>query len=226
MRTEKTLVGQVLASELESDAPEQSRRVRFVAKLTSELGVVLLILLAVEGISVPATRQLFTWHIVVGVLIIPVLAAKIAVTSYRFLLYYSKTLDFQKAGPPWTPLRVAAPLIIVATIALMASGVMLLIQGPNLGNHLWSTVHRASFIVWFALMAVHVLAYVRRASTTTYKDLIRLRSKDSKRTEDIWFRIIIVTVTVAVGVGLSTRFGTSIAQWHAFFSTLGSFVHH
>ena len=208
----------VLESSLESDEADHSRRVQFVARLTSMLGVIIFILLAVEGVTVPLVSQLFTWHVVVGVILIPVMSAKIIVTSYRFALYYARSSDFKRAGPPWMPLRVIGPLVIVTTVVMMASGVMLMVVGPASAHRaLWFTLHRASFIAWFVLMAAHVLAYLRRASNVTFRDFRRLRSFSPSVSTDTWYRVMIVSVTVAMGIGLSLRFGQLIAPWiHAF----------
>jgi hypothetical protein len=218
----------VLEADLESDHDSHSRRVNFVARLTSLLGIVLLFLLAVEGVSVPLVSQLFTWHVVVGVILIPVMTAKIAVTSYRFALYYVKTPDFKRAGPPWMPLRIIGPFVVMSTVIMMASGVMLMVVGPYSSQRsLWFTLHRASFILWFGLMAIHVLSYSLRAANVSWRDLRRIRSLSPTVSTDSWYRVMIVIVTIAVGVGLATRFGTEIHLWiQAFQSPVLQHLHH
>lgn len=204
----------VLSTELESDAPDNSRRVHFVARLTSLLGVTLFVLLAIEGVSIPFISQLFTWHVVVGILLIPIMAAKIIVTSYRFALYYARSADFKKAGPPWTPLRVIGPLLVITTVIMMVSGVMLMVVGPyGSARNLWFIIHRASFIAWFAFMALHVLAYLLRASNTSLADLRRLRSLAPSVSTDAWYRLMILTVTLGLGIGLASHFGPLITPW-------------
>lgn len=204
----------VFARELDSDAGEHSRRVQFVARLTSLLGVLLFALLAVEGVTIPFTGQLLTWHVVVGVVLIPVMGAKIIVTSYRFVLYYTKRLDFKKAGPPWMPLRIIGPLVIITTFTMMLSGVALMVVGPyGATRGLWFSVHRASFIAWFVFTAIHVLAYVLRASNVSAKDLRRLASTSDLVSRDSWYRFIIVVVVLAVGIGLGSRFGPLVHPW-------------
>jgi hypothetical protein len=208
------VINTVLTTELESDLPGNSRRVQFVARLTSLLGVALFVLLAVEGVSVPFTGQLLTWHVVVGIMLIPLMSAKIIVTSYRFVLYYSRRVDFKKAGPPWMPLRILGPLLIVATVVMMTSGVALVVVGPSATSEgLWFAIHRDSFIAWFIFMAVHVLAYVLRASSVSLRDLRRLRSTTAEVTQDTWYRVMIVVVVLGIGIGLSSRFGPMIHVW-------------
>ncbi len=217
--TSESVIENVLATDIEGDKPDHSRRVRFVARLTSLLGVVLFFLLAVEGISVPFVGELLTWHVVIGVILIPVMTAKIVVTSYRFALYYARSLDFEKAGPPWMPLRVVGPLLVVSTVGLMVSGVALMIVGPHSSSvNLWILVHRAAFIAWFVFTAIHVASYLRRASTVSWKDFRNLSVGDSLMSADSWYRFIIVVVTVGIGIGLATKFGQLTAPWVAYFA--------
>ena len=98
--TTENLLQNAISSELDGASPDNSRRVQFIAKLTSLLGIALFILLALEGISVPFVGELTTWHVVIGVILIPVMTAKIVVTLFRFTFYYARSLDFKKAGPP------------------------------------------------------------------------------------------------------------------------------
>ncbi len=208
------VVNTVLTTELESDLPGNSRRVQFVARLTSLLGVALFVLLAIEGISVPFTGQLLAWHVVVGIMLIPLMSAKIVVTSYRFVLYYTRRVDFKKAGPPWMPLRIIGPLLIASTVVMMSSGVALIVVGPSSSSEgLWFALHRDSFIAWFIFTAIHVLAYVLRASSVSLRDLRRLRATTTELTQDTWYRVMIVVVVLGIGIGLSSRFGPMIHVW-------------
>jgi hypothetical protein len=63
-------------------------------------------------------------------------------------------------GPPVLPLRLLAPLVVAATLAVFATGVALLAVGP--GGGLLVGLHKASFVVWLAAAGLHVLAHVRR----------------------------------------------------------------
>jgi hypothetical protein len=57
------------------------------ARLTALTGVVLLVLLAIEGFTLLSLRAMLSWHIFVGVLVVPVVALKVASTGYRFFRY-------------------------------------------------------------------------------------------------------------------------------------------
>jgi hypothetical protein len=129
-------------------------------RLTAATGGLLFVLLFLEGTTVPAVRQLLTMHVFVGMLLIPPVALKLASTGYRFARYYTHSADYLRAGPPRLLLRALAPFQVLATLVLFGSGVGMLALGPR---QRWVLgVHKASFIVWFFLTAVHVLAYVWR----------------------------------------------------------------
>ena len=55
------------------------------ARLTAVMGLVLLVLLPVEGVTLLSLRSLLTVHMLVGVALIPPIALKLASTGYRFM---------------------------------------------------------------------------------------------------------------------------------------------
>ena len=61
-----------------------------------------------------------------------------------------------------------APVLVLSTLALFGSGVALLAV-PHRGAILG--LHKASFIVWFGAMTIHVLSYTPRALRHTLADL-------------------------------------------------------
>ena len=66
----------------ESDA-EDGREVEGNARITAMLGLSLLIAFAIESVTVIDVRQMFTWHVFVGLFIVPVVCFKLAITGYR-----------------------------------------------------------------------------------------------------------------------------------------------
>jgi hypothetical protein len=137
------------------------------ARLTAWTGAMLFVLLAVEGVTVLDIHGLLTWHLVVGLLLIPPALLKTASTGWRILRYYTGSRPYRQAGPPPTPLRVLGPLVVVATLAVLASGVVLILIGPaasrrplvgTAGQSLDAVmIHKATFVVWLAVTALHVL---------------------------------------------------------------------
>ena len=128
-------------------------------QLTAIVATLLLVLLAVEGATLLDLRSLLTVHAFVGMLLIPVVALKLASTGWRMTRYYLRGAEYVRRGPPHVALRVVvAPLAVVSTIVLFATGVALLALGETHGTLVG--LHKASFVVWLGAIGVHVLTRV------------------------------------------------------------------
>jgi hypothetical protein len=137
-------------------------------RLTASTGAVLLILLAIEGLTVISLRSLLSLHILVGVLLIPPVLLKIATTGYRFARYYLGDAEYVRKGPPRLFLRALGPVIVLSSVVLFATGIALLFAGPGGGG--LKGIHKLSFIVLFAAMGAHVLAHLRKVPFLTAAD--------------------------------------------------------
>jgi len=100
-------------------------------RLTALTGLVLLVLLFVEGITVVNVRGLLSMHVFVGLVLIPPLLLKTASTGYRFASYYLGSHQYRAAGPPQIFLRVIAPFLLASTVGLFGTGVILLALGAQ-----------------------------------------------------------------------------------------------
>ena len=129
------------------------------ARMTGVLGAVLLVALAVEGVTVLSVQDMLTLHVFLGLFVIPAVCLKLATTAYRFSHYYRGTAAYRRKGPPHPVLRIAAPVVVIATIALLGSGVVTLAVGPR-HSDTWLTIHQASFVVWFVVTTIHVLGHI------------------------------------------------------------------
>ena len=98
-------------------------------RLTSATGMVLLVLLAVEGVTILSVRQMITLHIVVGVLLLGPVLLKTGSTMYRFTRYYTGAASYRRKGPPHPLLRVLGPLVILSSLALLGTGIALIVVG-------------------------------------------------------------------------------------------------
>lgn len=128
-------------------------------QLTTVTGTLLIVLLAVLGVTILRVRQLTWLHLFLGLLLIGPVTLKMASTGYRFLRYYTHDPAYRRKGPPELLLRVIAPGVVIATVVVFLSGVILLFNGPaHRGS--WVSIHKASFIVWIALTALHVLGHL------------------------------------------------------------------
>ena len=168
------------------------------SQLTGALGVILLVALFVEGLTlVIGVNQTLTLHIFIGFLVIPTVVAKIASTAYRMSRYYLGDQRYRRKGPPHPVLRVIGPLVILSTIALLVTGVAMLVVG---GTHSrgWRDLHQTVFIVWVVLMSLHVLGHLLetwRLSTDEW-------APSGRRVSGTGARRSIVALSVVVGVAL------------------------
>jgi hypothetical protein len=128
--------------------------------LTSAVAVVLIALLAAEGLTILDLRQLVDEHMFIGLVLIPPILLKLGSVGYRFVRYYTGARPYTAKGPPRLLLRVLAPVLVAATIAVLASGVLLLGAGHKSRSLL--QIHQLSSIAWVAVFAVHFLAYIPR----------------------------------------------------------------
>jgi hypothetical protein len=161
-------------------------------QLTALVAGVLILLLAVEGATLLDLRALLTVHAFVGMLLIPIVALKLASTGWRMLRYYVRGEEYIRRGPPHVALRVVvAPLVVLSTLVLFGTGVWLLAIGETSGTIVG--LHKASFIVWLGATGVHVLVHVLKLP-----DALRARIPGSV------LRIALVTGAIAAGGVLAT----------------------
>jgi hypothetical protein len=125
-------------------------------RLTAVIGAVLIVLLAVIGVTILRVRQLLWVHLFVGMVLIPPVLLKLGTTGYRFTRYYTANPSYRRKGPPPALLRLIAPVVVASTLIVFISGVVLLVLGPS-SRDSWLPIHKASFIVWLAFTAPHVL---------------------------------------------------------------------
>lgn len=128
------------------------------ARMTALLGAALLVAFLAEGVTILSVNQLFTWHVFIGLFIVPVVCAKLATTGYRFFKYYRGAASYRTKGAPHPVLRITAPLLVVSTISLLAAGIVALAVGPR-HSDTWITVHQGSAIAWVSLAAIHVIGH-------------------------------------------------------------------
>ncbi len=128
-------------------------------RLTTATGATLIVLLAVIGVTILRIHGLLSVHMFVGMLVIPPILLKMSSTGYRFIRYYTGNPDYRRKGPPPTLLRLLAPILVISTVVVLASGVALLLAGPSSRGTLLP-IHKVSFIVWIAVTALHVLGHL------------------------------------------------------------------
>jgi len=180
-------------------------------RLTSSIGIVLLVLLIVEAATTLALHDYLSVHIFLGLLLIPPIALKLAATGWRFARYYLGNPAYRLRGPPQLFLRVLAPFLVLATVVLFGTGVAFFVVGH--GGGLLLTAHAASFVVWGVLVSVHVLAYLRhvlRSGLSDWRPRVGLRGVALRRT----LVVGAIAAGVVVGVGTYTVQTSWLAHRH------------
>lgn len=169
-------------------------------RLTATIGLVLIGLLVVEAATTLSLHDYLAVHIFLGLLLLPVIAVKLASTGWRFVRYYTRNAAYRLAGPPQLFLRALAPLLVLSTVTLFGTGVAFLVNGR--GGGLLLTVHAASFVVWGVVVSVHTLAYLRRVAVDGVADW----RPDARQLAGAVLRRSVVLAALAAGVlvGLAT----------------------
>lgn len=179
------------------------------ARLTSVTGVLLLALLALEGVSILSVRQMITLHVFVGVLLLGPVLLKSGSTVYRFPRYYTGAAAYRAKGPPHLLLRILGPILIVSSLSVLGTGIALLGVEPSRSDALL-TAHQVSFAVWFAVTTVHVLGHLYAAVRSSWAELRRPPNTLAARRR---VRFALIAVALLLGVGAAAALLPSAAPW-------------
>jgi hypothetical protein len=183
-------------------------------RLTAATAVVLVVLLAALGVTILSIGQLIWWHVLLGMLLIPPVLLKLGSTGWRFVRYYTRAPEYVLRGPPLLPLRLMAPLVIAATLAVFATGVALLVVGPS--GRILVGLHKASFVVWLAVTAVHVLAHLRSIPRLATADWRRRPLPPERSVPGSAWRRLLIAGSIVVGAILAiatVRYAQPWVHW-------------
>jgi len=178
------------------------------ARLTGTAGALIFVLLAIEGVTILSIGRLLSAHVFIGMFLLPLVALKIGTTVYRFARYYRGAPGYAAKGPPPPVLRFAGPVVIVSTVAVFATGIAALTVGRSARWIL--EAHKASFIVWFGAMTVHVLGHVLETPALAIADWRRR----GPRMNGSSIRRGLVVGALAAGLVLGLVARGWIAPWH------------
>src|ERR1700733_11087953 len=128
-------------------------------RLTAVTGVILLVQLAVLGVTIVDLRQLVWLHLFVGMLLLGPVALKMSSVGYRFVRYYTGNPAYRRKGPPVLFLRLLGPMVLLSTLGVLATGGVLLLVGPA-HSYPWLLLHKATFIIWVGFMTLHVVGHL------------------------------------------------------------------
>jgi hypothetical protein len=103
-------------------------------------------------------------------------------------------------------LRLLGPIVVVSTVIVFATGVALALLGP--GGGIVLGLHKASFVVWFGAMSLHVLGHVLRLPRLVAPDL---RGGDGVRGNRL--RLSLVAAAVVAGAIVAVAAAPLVHPW-------------
>jgi hypothetical protein len=176
-------------------------------RLTAAVGLLVLAPILVEVATVLLGVHTFmSWHVFLGLALIPAVLLKLASTGWRFLRYYTRSPAYVALGPPQLAMRLLAPLFVAATVVLFGSGVaMRLLHGHDL--QIGRNLHGPASVIWLALLGLHTLVYLGRALNRAADDAL-----PAKRRPLSGARARAFALTAAVILGLALGAATVPAQ--------------
>ncbi len=177
------------------------------ARLTATLGVVIFGLLFVEGLTLLSVDRLMWLHAFLGTALVAFAVAKIATTSYRFAQYYRGQPSYVGKGPPPIVLRVLGPIVTATTVAVLATGLGALLVRHS---HWLGLAHKATFVVWFGAMSVHVLGHALETPSLAVADWRRDRRAAAPGAVRRFTAVVVVAVA---GLGLALLSLHWVAVW-------------
>ena len=177
----------------------------------------LFVLLAAEGITILQIRGLLTEHVFIGLLLVPPVLLKTGSTLWRFARYYVGDPAFRRKGPPPVLLRLLGPVVILLTLAVLATGVALLLASAALLPTLLF-LHKASFVLWLLAMTVHVLGHLADTARLAPRDWMRRTRRDVSGAS---LRQWAITASLVAGLLLGLMLAGRAAPWLGLASQLG-----
>lgn len=194
-------------------AATESGGVEGNARLTAALGALLVVILFAEGLTILQVGSLLTAHVFIGLFVLPVVLAKMGSTSWRFVKYYWGSPQYRRKGPPPPILRVLGPFVVVLTIAVIATGVLLIVGAPQSLHPQLLLLHKVTFVLWFGATAIHVLGHVVETAKVAPLDWLRRTRRDvNGASRRQWVEIASLTVGVIVALWITPYAG----HWHFF----------
>jgi len=176
--------------------------------LTSVVAAVLTILLIAEGITIIRIGGLLNAHMFIGLVLIGPVLLKLASTGYRFARYYTKAPSYRQEGPPLLPLRLLAPVLVLSTVAVFATGIWLLLLGHKSDQVL--LFHKVVFFIWGAVFVVHFLAYLPQVLRSLAADWGSVRRRSIPGSG---LRGLLVAASLMAGVAIALSLLGKITGW-------------
>ena len=175
--------------------PEGNRRLTALTGALLALGI----LAEIATLRLGLQRTL-PWHVLIGIGLIPLVLLKLCSTGWRMIRYYTRNPGYRAEGPPRTFLRLLAPVLVGATLAVLASGVGL-VAFPTV--HFFRALHGASFAVFLLTVTAHGFAHLSKLRRFALADWLAPRHGHALRQGAIAFALVGgLSVGIAVVAGL------------------------
>ncbi len=178
-------------------------------RLTAMTGAVLLVLFVAECFTLLNLGNLLTLHVFLGMLLLAPVSLKIGSTLWRFTRYYTGSAAYVRKGPPAPLQRVTGPFVILTTVAVLGTGIMLIIEGDGPGGGSWIQLHHLSFLLWAFVMVIHLASYVPKLPRLLSGRVDHTRHLLAARAT----RWLLLCASLAGGLGLAFATYHLSAKW-------------
>ena len=179
-------------------------------RLTAMTGAVLLVLFVAECLTLLNIGNLLTLHVFLGMLLLGPVSLKIGSTLWRFTRYYTGSAAYVRRGPPGPLQRVTGPFVVLTTLAVLGTGIMLLVEGSGPGGGPWIQLHHMSFLLWALVILIHLASYVPRLPRMlSGQPAERARTVLAARTT----RWLLLFGSLTLGLGLAFATYHLSAEW-------------
>jgi hypothetical protein len=179
-------------------------------RLTAMTGTVLLVLFVAECLTLLNLGKLLTLHFFLGMLVLGPVGLKVGSVLWRFTRYYTGSAAYVRRGPPGPLQRVTGPFVVMTTLAVLGTGIMLLVEGGGPGGGPWIQWHHMSFLLWALVILIHLASYVPRLPRMlSGQPAERARTVLAARTT----RWLLLFGSLALGLGLAFATYHLSAEW-------------
>ena len=145
------------------------------ARLTGTAGIVILILLLAELVTVVlGAASVLSLHVAIGLILVPAVLVKLASTSWRMVSYYLGAVAYEHRGPPPTLARVLGPILSLAIVLVLASGGALIL-GPSSLHRTVLQVHKVTSYLALILIVAHLAMHLAQALRLAARDWVNRR---------------------------------------------------
>jgi cytochrome c biogenesis protein CcdA len=151
-------------------------------------------------------------------LLVPPVLLKMGSTFWKFGRYYLGAPAYRRKGPPPLALRLLGPIVVVLTLAVFATGIVLILGPVSLRREMLF-LHKATFIVWLGVMGLHVLGHILDTAKLAPRDWL---PRTRRKVDGAGLRQWSVAASIALGLVLAVLVVPRVGPW----LTAGFAVHH